>query len=187
MVGNLVFWHWFGYLPVYKQSQQHGLNSSSSLLATWLLCHYMCSLHYNNLPCRPQTWVQQDFFPQRILQTTMDFDCPERLDYFCGGFRFQAVHNLFPRAPRHDLRWTQKLVQQFCHKVGIPNALYGFICGNRKVVGRLAEVTRQAAILARCQRTIGEGNDFIIHGRWLIMASWIYAYQSYPCLDLTSL
>ncbi|KAG0647358.1 Delta 8-(E)-sphingolipid desaturase [Hyphodiscus hymeniophilus] len=58
---------------------------------------------------------------------------------------------------------TQKLVQQFCSEVGIPYALYGFVDGSKEVIGRLHEVGRQAAILAKCQRTIAERGD-ILHG-----------------------
>ena len=90
----------------------------------------------------------------------MDVDCPEWLDFFHGGLQFQAIHHLYPRIPRHNLRKTQKLVQQFCIEAGIPYALYGFIDGNKEVLGRLADVGRQAAILAQCQRAIiDQGNN----------------------------
>jgi delta8-fatty-acid desaturase len=47
--------------------------------------------------------------------------------------------------------------------VDIPYALYGFVDGNRKVVGRLADVARQAAIFAECQRTIAAEGDYGMH------------------------
>lgn len=98
-------------------------------------------------------------FPQRMLRTTMDVDCPEWLDFVHGGLQFQAIHHLFPRIPRHNLRKTQKLVQSFYDDVGIPYALYGFVEGNKHVVGRLADVARQATILAQRQQTVaGNGN-----------------------------
>jgi delta8-fatty-acid desaturase len=86
-----------------------------------------------------------------MLRTTMDVDCPPWLDFFHGGLQFQAIHHLFPRIPRHNLRKTQRLVQEFCDEVGIPYALYGFVDGNKQVIGRLADVARQVAILAKCQ------------------------------------
>lgn len=55
------------------------------------------------------------------------------------------------------------LVKGFCKEMGIPYALLGFVDGNREVVGRLGEVGRQAAILAKCQRTIADRGD-ILHG-----------------------
>ncbi|CRK27402.1 hypothetical protein BN1723_018302, partial [Verticillium longisporum] len=93
-------------------------------------------------------------FPQKMLRTTMDVDCPTWLDFFHGGLQFQAIHHLYPRIPRHNLRRTQKLVQEFCVDVGIPYALYGFVDGNKTVIGKLAEVSRQAAILAECQKHV---------------------------------
>jgi len=93
----------------------------------------------------------------------MDVACPEWLDFFHGGLQFQAIHHLFPRIPRHNLRQTQKLVQEFCREVDIPYALYGFVDGNKKVIGRLADVGRQAAILAHCQKTVAEKGDFGHH------------------------
>jgi delta8-fatty-acid desaturase len=96
----------------------------------------------------------QESFPQRMIRTTMDVDCPTWLDFFHGGLQFQVIHHLFPRIPRHNLRKTQKLVQEFCADTGIPYALYGFATGNGHVIGRLAEVSRQAAILAKCQRVV---------------------------------
>jgi delta8-fatty-acid desaturase len=65
--------------------------------------------------------------------------------------------------PRHNLRRTQQLVQDFCSDVGIPYALYGFVDGSRSVIGRLEEVSRQAAILAKCQKTLAERGN-ILHG-----------------------
>ena len=43
--------------------------------------------------------------------------------------------------------------------MGIPYALYGFVNSNKQVIGRLAEVTRQAAILAKCHDTMIRGGD----------------------------
>lgn len=99
-------------------------------------------------------------FPQKMLRTTMDVDCPEWLDFVHGGLQFQAIHHLFPRMPRHNIRRTQKLVQEFCWEVEIPYALYGFVDGNKKVIGRLADVGRQAAILAQCQKTLAGKRGF---------------------------
>ena len=102
-------------------------------------------------------------FPQKMLRTTMDIDCPQWLDFFHGGLQFQVIHHLFPRMPRHNLRRAQKFVLEFCNDVGIPYALYGFVDGSKEVISRLGEVGRQAAILAKCQKTIAKRGD-ILHG-----------------------
>jgi len=100
-------------------------------------------------------------FPQKMLRTTMDVDCAQWLDFWHGGLQFQAIHHLYPRIPRHNLRRTQKLVMEFCEDVGIPYALYGFVDGNKEVLGTLKQVSRQAAILAKCQRTIAKRGDVL--------------------------
>ena len=89
----------------------------------------------------------------------MDIECPQWLDFFHGGLQFQAIHHLYPRIPRHNLRRTQKLVQGFCDEVGIPYAIFGFVDGNMEVLGRLDEVSRQAAILTKCQQALA-GDEF---------------------------
>jgi delta8-fatty-acid desaturase len=96
----------------------------------------------------------RESFPQRMLRTTMDIACPEWLDFFHGGLQFQAVHHLFPRMPRHNLRRAQKYVIEYCEEVGIPYAVYGFVEGNEKVIGRLGEIAQQARIMAECAKTM---------------------------------
>jgi sphingolipid 8-(E)-desaturase len=78
-------------------------------------------------------------------------ECPAWLDWVHGGLQFQAVHHLFPRIPRHNLRRAQKLVIEFCEEVEIPYAVFGFVDGNRKVLGRLEEVARMASMLGAAQ------------------------------------
>jgi delta8-fatty-acid desaturase len=39
----------------------------------------------------------------------------------------------------------------FCKDVGIPYTIYGFYEGNKEVIGRLADIGRQAKVLADCQ------------------------------------
>lgn len=90
-----------------------------------------------------------------MLRTTMDVDCPPWLDFVHGGLQFQAVHHLFPRIPRHNLRKCQGYVREFCEDVEIPYAIYGFKEGNEKVIGRLGEVAKQARMWAECQRSLG--------------------------------
>jgi len=91
-------------------------------------------------------------FAQRQLRTTMDVDCPAWLDFIHGGLQFQAVHHLFPRVPRHNLRKLQVLVKEFCESTNIPYTLLGFVDGNTKVLGRLEEVGEQVKHLVNCQK-----------------------------------
>lgn len=161
--GQIFFWTWFGYGVMYK-----------SLPDNWTRFVFLIISHQASSPLHVQIVLSHfamstadlgpaESFPQKMLRTTMDIDCPPWLDFVHGGLQFQAIHHMFPRVPRHNLRKTQGLVQEFCNEVGIPYALYGFADGNGKVIGTLAEVSRQAAILAKCQRTIAQSGDLLAH------------------------
>ena len=163
VAGQLFFWLWFGYGVCYKLIPDNTSRfvfvmvshiSSSPLHLQIVLSHFAMST---------ADLGPQESFAQKMLRTTMDVDCPAWLDWIHGGLQFQAIHHLYPRIPRHNLRRTQRMVQEFCDEVGIPYALYGFVRGNGEVVGRLAEVSRQAAILAKCQQTITQSGDFFGH------------------------
>ncbi|KAF2711764.1 fatty acid desaturas-like protein [Pleomassaria siparia CBS 279.74] len=162
IAGQIFFWTWFGYGVVYK-----------SIPGGWNRFAFVMISHAITMPLHLQITLSHfamstadlgttESFPQKMLRTTMDVDCPQWLDFFHGGLQFQAIHHLFPRLPRHNLRRTQKLVQDFCEEVDIPYALFGFVEGNQIVLGRLGDVSKQAKILAECQRTIAEG-DFGVH------------------------
>ena len=154
IAGQAFFWFWFGYLVVYRS-----IPTAADRLAFVLISHMVTApLHVqitlSHFAMSTADLGVDESFPQKMLRTTMDVDCPQWLDFIHGGLQFQAIHHLYPRIPRHNLRRTQKLVQEFCREVGIPYALYGFVDGNKEVIGRLADVGRQAAILAECQRTM---------------------------------
>ena len=85
-------------------------------------------------------------FPSRQVRTTMDVDCPEWLDFLHGGLQFQAIHHLFPRLPRHNLRKAQPFVIKFCEEVGLSYSIYGFGEGNEIVISRLADIGKQCSI-----------------------------------------
>ncbi|QDS78150.1 hypothetical protein FKW77_004865 [Venturia effusa] len=163
LVGQVFFWSWFGYGILYRS-----LPTNFDRIMFLLVSHAM------TLPVHVQITLSHfamstadlgvnESFPQKMLRTTMDVDCPQWLDFIHGGLQFQAIHHLYPRIPRHNLRRTQKLVQEFCDDVGIPYAIYGFVDGNKKVLGVLDDVSRQAAILAQCQRTLAASKDYGLH------------------------
>ncbi|KAK4991451.1 hypothetical protein LTR66_001787 [Elasticomyces elasticus] len=163
IVGQIFFWTWFGYGVLYK-----------SIPTNWGRFVFIMVSHMVTMPLHVQITLSHfamsttdlgvaECFPQRMLRTTMDVDCPQWLDFFHGGLQFQAIHHLYPRMPRHNLRRAQKLVQEFCQDVGIPYALYGFVDGNKEVIGRLGDIARQARILAECQRTVAGAKDLGMH------------------------
>jgi delta8-fatty-acid desaturase len=163
LAGQVFFWYWFGYIILYKS-----IPTASGRIIFVLVSHMVtmpvhAQITLSHFSMSTTELGPHESFPQKMLRTTMDIDCPQWLDFFHGGLQFQAIHHLFPRIPRHNLRRTQKLVQEFCTDVGIPYALYGFVEGSSQVIGRLAEVSRQAAILAKCVKATAEkGNS--LHG-----------------------
>lgn len=106
---------------------------------------------------------EEESFPQRQLRTTMDVDCPAWLDFIHGGLQFQAVHHLFPRLPRHNLRKVQTLVREFCAETGVPYSILGFMDGNKKVLGRLDEIGDQVRILVNCQKYMAITGESGLH------------------------
>ena len=161
MAGQAFFWAWFGYGVLY-----------CSIPTAWDRFVFIMVSHMVVMPLHVQITLSHfamstaelgpdESFPQKMLRTTMDVDCPPWLDFVHGGLQFQAIHHLFPRVPRHNLRKARRYVVDFCEDAGIPYALYGFVDGNRQVIGQLGEVARQVAILAKCQRSIVKSGDFL--------------------------
>lgn len=163
IAGQCFFWIWFGYGLVYNCIPTVGARVLFVMVSHLITGPLHLQITLSHFAMSTADLGVDESFPQKMLRTTMDVDCPEWLDFFHGGLQFQAIHHLYPRLPRHNLRRAQKLVQEFCRDVGIPYALYGFVDGNKEVIGRLREVGRQAAILAHCQRTIAERGDHSYH------------------------
>ncbi|KAI1452960.1 fatty acid desaturase [Annulohypoxylon moriforme] len=163
ITGQVFFLAWYFYGVVYKSIPNNWDRFVFFLVSHMVPMPVHAQICLSHFAMSTSDLGPHESFPQKMLRTTMDVDCPQWLDFFHGGLQFQVIHHLFPRIPRHNLRRTQKLVQDFCNDVGIPYALYGFVDGNKQVVGTLAEVSRQAAILAKCQKVISESDD-PIHG-----------------------
>ncbi|KAG9780448.1 fatty acid desaturase, partial [Aureobasidium melanogenum] len=152
ILGQVFFWTWFGYGVVYK-----------SIPTAWDRFVFVMISHMVTAPLHVQITLSHfamsttdmgvhESFAQKMLRTTMDVDCPTWLDFFHGGLQFQAVHHLFPRIPRHNLRKAQKYVKEFCKETGIPYAIYGFGQGNKEVIGRLGEVAKQVKVFEECRK-----------------------------------
>ncbi|KAI1411503.1 fatty acid desaturase [Hypoxylon sp. FL1857] len=163
ITGQTFFWTWYFYGVLYLSIPNNWDRFVFFLISHMVPMPVHAQICLSHFAMSTSDMGPHESFPQKMLRTTMDVDCPQWLDFFHGGLQFQVIHHLFPRIPRHNLRRTQKLVQEFCNEVGIPYALYGFVDGNKRVVGTLAEVSRQAAILAKCQKVISESDD-PIHG-----------------------
>ncbi|KAG6024034.1 hypothetical protein E4U41_001875 [Claviceps citrina] len=157
------YWFLFGYLLVWRT------------LPTWTLrVAFVLVSHVVTMPLHVQITLshwgmstsdlgEDESFPQRQLRTTMDVDCPGWLDFIHGGLQFQAVHHLFPRMPRHNLRKAQRMVKEFCADTGIPYSILTFVSGNKKVLSRLEEVGDQVKILVNCQKYMAATGESGLH------------------------
>lgn len=152
IVGLSFFFFWFFYLLVFR-SIEGGWNRFNyvmiSHIATMLVHVQITLSHFAMLTADLGV---SELFPSRQLRTTMDVDCPEWLDFFHGGLQFQAIHHLFPRMPRHNLRRAQPYVLDFCNKVGLNYSIYGFAKGNGIVLDKLEQIAQQARILGEATK-----------------------------------
>ena len=163
LAGQVFFWTWFGYFTLYRSIPTNGSRLLFLLISHAVTGPLHVQITLSHFAMSTSDMGPAESFPQKMLRTTMDVDCPPWLDFIHGGLQFQAVHHLYPRIPRHNLRRVQKLVMEFCREVNIPHALYGFVDGNKEVIGRLEEVSRQARILAECQKATASSGEYGVH------------------------
>jgi delta8-fatty-acid desaturase len=166
LAGQAFFWSWFGYGILYRSIPTLPGRLAFILASHMITVPLHVQITLSHFAMSTADLGVDESFPQKMLRTTMDVECPPWLDFFHGGLQFQAVHHLYPRIPRHNLRRTQDLVRGLCEEVGIPYALFGFVDGNREVLGRLGEVGRQARILGACQKVVAEGRMGHGHGHY---------------------
>jgi delta8-fatty-acid desaturase len=157
------YWFLFGYCLVWRS------------LPTWTIrVLFVVVSHMAIMPLHVQITLshwgmattnlgEDESFPQRQLRTTMDVDCPAWLDFIHGGLQFQAIHHLFPRVPRHNLRKVQALVKEFCQETNIPYSILGFIKSNQKMLGRLETISEQVTMMINCQKYMAETGESGLH------------------------
>lgn len=161
--GQIFFWYWFGYGVLYCT-----LPNWSTRLTYLMVSHIVTSpLHLqitlSHFAMSTADMGLSESFPQKMLRTTMDVDCPTWLDFFHGGLQFQAIHHLYPRMPRHNLRRAQKLVLEFCKDTGIPYAIFTFYDGNKEVLGKLGDVAKQLRLLEECRKSCADQGTLLDH------------------------
>jgi len=88
-------------------------------------------------------------FPHRQMRTTTDVICDPSIEFIHGGLHLQVTHHLFPRLPRHNLRQASVLVKEFAEEQGLTYAEFGFVDGNREVLGTLKNVADQIKIMGK--------------------------------------
>ncbi|KAG0032131.1 hypothetical protein BGZ81_011620 [Podila clonocystis] len=141
ILGLTVYWIWYPYflmqLPTWNMVFAYVMVSH---MFTFML-HVQITLSHFGMST--DDLGEHESFAAKMLRTTMDVDCPLWLDWFHGGLQFQAIHHLFPRMPRHNLRMAQPYVREFCEEVGLTYHIHGFAKGNSIVYSALKDVADQ--------------------------------------------
>lgn len=157
------YWFLFGYVLLWRTLPSWTVRVAFVLVSHMVTMPLHVQITLSHWGMSTSDLGEEESFPQRQLRTTMDVDCPAWLDFIHGGLQFQAIHHLFPRVPRHNLRKVQALVKEFCADTGIPYSILGFMDGNKKVLGRLEEVSDQVRILVSCQKYMAATGESGLH------------------------
>ncbi|KAF4637401.1 hypothetical protein G7Y89_g691 [Cudoniella acicularis] len=163
--GHIFFWIWFGYYLLYLSIPTWSLRIAFVMISHMVTMPLHVQFTLSHFAMSTSTPGPSEPWPQQQLRTTMDVDCPTWLDWFHGGLQFQAVHHLFPRMPRHNLRKASGYVREWSLEVGLKYEIYGFGECNGRVISRLGEVARQARFLKECQESVIKKGEFL-HGDW---------------------
>jgi delta8-fatty-acid desaturase len=160
------YWALFGYRLVWRTLPNWPIRIAFVLSshAFTMLLHVQITLSHWRMPTADLG--PSESFPQHQLRTTLDISCPPWLDWLHGGLHFQAVHHLFPRLSRHNLRMASVLVREFAEKTKVKYSSYGFVEGNGVMLSRLAEVSKMVETLVQCQLHMAETGEWVALSRW---------------------
>ncbi|KAJ5220421.1 hypothetical protein N7468_009625 [Penicillium chermesinum] len=163
IAGQVFFWYWFVYGILYKTLPDWKTRFIYLMISHIVPSPLHVQITLSHFAMSTADLGVTESFPQKMLRTTMDVDCPTWLDFFHGGLQFQAIHHLYPRMPRHNLRRAQKYVLEFCKETGIPYAIFTFYDGNKQVIGKLGDVAKQLRLMEECRRSIAQDGVFSHH------------------------
>lgn len=146
--GLSFYWLWYG--SMLRSLVRMG--GWKMMLAYLLISHITASpIHVqivlSHFACSTEDLGPKESFVSRQLRTTMDVICSESIEWIHGGLHMQVTHHLFPRLPRHNQRKASLLTKEFCKELDIKYLEYGWIHGNRMVLGTLQDVANQLTIL----------------------------------------
>ncbi|KAG7099145.1 hypothetical protein E1B28_001016 [Marasmius oreades] len=147
LVGVTFFWYWFGWIVL------RGCGSWQKALLYVIVSHVTTSpLHVqivlSHFSMSTTDLGPTESFPDRQLRTTSDVICSEAIEFIHGGLHLQVTHHLFPRLPRHNLRKASEMVKEFAKEEGLVYAEFGFVKGNKDVLGVLRQVADQVKLVA---------------------------------------
>ncbi|KAH6565298.1 hypothetical protein BASA50_008945 [Batrachochytrium salamandrivorans] len=150
IIGMLCFWVWFTFLLSHLPTVWHIIGYILVSHMATIFLHLQITLSHFGMST-VQDLVQvgdmmvEETYAEKAIRTTMDVDCPRWMDWFHGGLQFQVGHHLYPRVPRHNLRKLRPLVESFAKEHNLEFHSYGFVAGNRYVLGCLEEVAHQVS------------------------------------------
>jgi fatty acid desaturase len=78
------------------------------------------------------------------LNTTMNIKTPKKYDFIHIGLQFQIEHHLFPRLPRHNLRYARTLVKEVCEKHKIHYHELSFLDANIELWNSMKDTAYKA-------------------------------------------
>ncbi|KAF7320058.1 Delta 8-sphingoloid desaturase protein [Mycena kentingensis (nom. inval.)] len=147
VAGIIFFWSWYSRICA-------GCGSWKTGLAYFLVSHIMASPVHVQIVLSHFSMSTEDLgptesFPDRQLRTTTDVICHDWVGWVHGGLQLQVTHHLFPRLPRHNLKAASLLVKEFAREQGLVYAEFGWISGNKDVLGVLKGVADQVRIMGK--------------------------------------
>lgn len=150
IIGLIFFWSWFGRVL-------YGCGTWQRALAYLLVSHVVTSPLHVQIVLSHFSMPTGDLgpfesFPHRQMRTTTDVICPESMGFIHGGLHLQVTHHLFPRLPRHNLKRASALVKKFAKEEGLTYAEFGFVNGNKEVIGVLRGVAEQVKLIGQVAR-----------------------------------
>lgn len=130
-----LYWTWYIYLLSHLPSFYEGLGFFFWANAVAGLLHVQITISHFPMPVLDGVPLAEKEFVDFQLETSMDVTCSPWMDWFHGGLQFQAVHHLFPRIPRHNLRRLRdEILLPFCKKHDLEYKEADFFTANKMVL-----------------------------------------------------
>lgn len=140
LLGMLVFLLWYVCLSMHVENT----------LLYVLVSHVVAGLLH--LQIVVSHWVSETYDKDTVtnhylhtLNTTLDIDCHEHMDWLHLGLQFQVVHHMFPRLPRNRLREATKIVESICHQHSLPYKKVTFLEANVLLIKNMYKVAKQVS------------------------------------------
>mmetsp|Transcript_14839 Transcript_14839/g.17404 ORF Transcript_14839/g.17404 Transcript_14839/m.17404 type:complete len:812 (-) Transcript_14839:241-2676(-) len=146
-----IFFAWYiamlSFLPTWLEVAAFVLisHASSGLLHVQICISHFAMPTYHGHAYNDDT---DDWFKVQ-LETSMNVECSESMDWFHGGLQFQIEHHLFPRLPRHNLRIAHEMVKVLCEKHNLHYHSPDFHQANVELLACLKKTALEARMLKK--------------------------------------